>query len=98
MNYPIWNIVTSCIYKANKSYGVRETGEVEIRICNSRQGNNDKPNNYRQSTRLKLWPISNALLWWEGVVLRSYPFFLCLTLRHQGLVKSQLDRRDKQAI
>jgi hypothetical protein len=32
MNYPIWNIVTSCIYKANKSYGVRETGEVEVRI------------------------------------------------------------------
>jgi hypothetical protein len=32
MNYPIWNIVTSCIYKADKSYGVRETGEVEVRI------------------------------------------------------------------
>ena len=32
MNYPIWNIVTSCIYKANKSYGVRETWEVEVRI------------------------------------------------------------------
>ena len=32
MNYPIWTIVTSCIYKANKSYGVRETGEVEVRI------------------------------------------------------------------
>ena len=35
MNYPLWNIVTSCIYKANKSYGVRETGEVEVRIGTS---------------------------------------------------------------
>jgi hypothetical protein len=35
MNYPIWNIVTSCIYKADKSYGVRETGEVEVRIGTS---------------------------------------------------------------
>ena len=32
MDYPIWNRVTSCIYKANKSYGVRETGEVEVLI------------------------------------------------------------------
>ena len=33
--YPIWNIVTSCIYKSGKSYGVKERGEVEVRIGTS---------------------------------------------------------------
>jgi len=35
MEYPIWNKVTSCIYKGPKSYGVRETGEVEVLIGTS---------------------------------------------------------------
>ena len=35
-SYPIWNIVTACIYKGAKSYGVRERGEVEVRIGTSR--------------------------------------------------------------
>ena len=30
--YPIWNQVTACIYQSNKSYGVKETGDVEIRV------------------------------------------------------------------
>ena len=34
-SYPIWNIVTACIYKSAKSYGVRERGEVEVRIGTS---------------------------------------------------------------
>ena len=34
-SYPIWNKITACIYKSNKSYGVRERGEVEIRIGTS---------------------------------------------------------------
>ena len=34
-SYPIWNIVTACIYKGVKSYGVRERGEVEVRIGTS---------------------------------------------------------------
>ncbi len=34
-SYPIWNKITACIYKANKSYGVRERGEVEVRIGTS---------------------------------------------------------------
>jgi len=34
-SYPIWNIVTACIYKGKKSYGVRERGEVEVRIGTS---------------------------------------------------------------
>ena len=33
--YPIWNIITACIYKSAKSYGVRNTGEVEIRVGTS---------------------------------------------------------------
>jgi hypothetical protein len=38
-SYPIWNIVTACIYKGgengSKSYGVKETGEVEVRVGTS---------------------------------------------------------------
>ena len=42
--YPIWNIITACIYKngtpsdhhsGSKSYGVKDTGEVEIRVGTS---------------------------------------------------------------
>ncbi len=33
--YPIWNIITACIYNSAKSYGVKETGEVEIRAGTS---------------------------------------------------------------
>jgi|TARA_R100001460_G_scaffold49748_1_gene87964 DNA topoisomerase IB len=33
--YPIWNIITACIYKSAKSYGVRNTGEVEVRVGTS---------------------------------------------------------------
>ena len=33
--YPIWNKVTACIYKSGKSYGVRETGEVEVLVGTS---------------------------------------------------------------
>ena len=30
--YPIWNTVTNCLYKSNKSYGNRDTGEVNIAV------------------------------------------------------------------
>ena len=33
--YPIWNIITACIYGSNKSYGVKNTGEVEVRAGTS---------------------------------------------------------------
>ena len=33
--YPIWNKITACIYKADKSYGVRESGEVKIVVGTS---------------------------------------------------------------
>ena len=35
MEYPIWNKVEACIYKGQKSYGVRETGEVEVLVGTS---------------------------------------------------------------
>ena len=28
-SYPIWNNITACIYKASKSYGVREKGKAD---------------------------------------------------------------------
>ena len=33
--YPIWNIITACIYNSSKSYGVKNTGEVEVRVGTS---------------------------------------------------------------
>ena len=33
--YPIWNIINSCVDKGAKSYGVREHGDVEIRVGTS---------------------------------------------------------------
>ena len=34
-SYPIWNDVTACVYKGAKSYGVKETGDVEVLIGTS---------------------------------------------------------------
>lgn len=34
-SYPIWNNVTNCEYKSSKSYGNRNTGEVEIFVGTS---------------------------------------------------------------
>ena len=34
-NYPIWNKVTACIYNSIKSWGVKDTGEVEVLIGSS---------------------------------------------------------------
>ena len=33
--YPIWNTITACIYKSDKSYGVREKGMVNVRVGTS---------------------------------------------------------------
>jgi len=71
--------------------------------CDSQQQPNDRTNNHQHSTRLKLWLISNTLLWWKRVVLRSCPFFCAspiavfLSPLDQGLF-FYLDRTDKQAI
>ena len=35
-SYPIWNQVQACIYKSDKSYGVKERGEVNIKVGTSR--------------------------------------------------------------
>lgn len=34
-SYPIWNIITACIYKSPKSYGVKQDGKVEVRVGTS---------------------------------------------------------------
>ena len=33
--YPIWNSITACIYKSDKSYGVKKDGEVEVLVGTS---------------------------------------------------------------
>ena len=34
-SYPIWNKVTACIYKGQKSYGVKQTGDVSVYVGSS---------------------------------------------------------------
>jgi len=34
-SWPIWNEVMACVYKSDKSYGVKETGEVTVRVGTS---------------------------------------------------------------
>lgn len=34
-SYPIWNDVQSCAYASGKSYGVKQTGEVTVRVGSS---------------------------------------------------------------
>ena len=34
-SYPIWNEVKNCTYNSNKSYGNKETGEVNIYVGSS---------------------------------------------------------------
>ena len=34
-SYPIWNKVTACIYKGQKSYGVKQTGDVSVNVGSS---------------------------------------------------------------
>lgn len=33
--WPIWNRITACTYKSDKSYGVKETGEVTVKVGTS---------------------------------------------------------------
>jgi hypothetical protein len=40
-SYPIWNEVEACIYKSSKSYGVRETGEVRVKVGTSAKNSHD---------------------------------------------------------
>lgn len=35
MSRPIWNEVESCTYQGNKSYGVNETGRVNVKVGSS---------------------------------------------------------------
>lgn len=34
-SHPIWNNVTACKYNSNKSYGISDTGEVQILVGSS---------------------------------------------------------------
>jgi len=33
--YPIWNDIQSCAYASGKSYGVKQTGDVTVRVGTS---------------------------------------------------------------
>ena len=35
ISWPIWNQITACVYKSDKSYGVKATGEVTVKVGTS---------------------------------------------------------------
>lgn len=39
--YPIWNQVTACIYKSNRSWGARQTSEVQVKVGSSASNSHD---------------------------------------------------------
>lgn len=36
-HYPIWNVVSACIYKSRKDYGARDTSECTVRVGTSKK-------------------------------------------------------------
>ena len=34
-SWPIWNEVLACVYKSDKSYGIKATGEVTVKVGTS---------------------------------------------------------------
>jgi len=34
-SWPIWNQITACVYKSDKSYGVKATGKVTVKVGTS---------------------------------------------------------------
>ena len=51
-SYPIWNKVTACIYKGQKSYGVKQTGGGFglCRIVRQKLASLSKPHNHNEGT------------------------------------------------
>ena len=39
--YPIWNEVEACIYKSNKSYGAKQTSNVNVKVGTSARNSHD---------------------------------------------------------
>lgn len=39
--YPIWNEVTACIYKSNKSYGAVDTSETSVLVGSGRSNSHN---------------------------------------------------------
>jgi hypothetical protein len=36
-SYPIWNVVSACIYQSSKSWGAKQTAEVSVLVGSSAQ-------------------------------------------------------------
>ncbi len=51
-SYPIWNNVKNCLYKSSKSYGNRDTGEVDV-VVGSSYRNSHKFLRHTTTRRLK---------------------------------------------
>ena len=52
-SYPIWNQVQACIYKSDKSYGVKEKGVVNVKVGTSRTYSFDFVNHKTTKKRLQ---------------------------------------------
>ena len=40
-SYPIWNLITACIYQSGKSYGVKDQGDVKVLVGSSARNSHE---------------------------------------------------------
>lgn len=75
-SHPIWNQVTACKYNSNKSYGVSDTGKVNIKVGSS-GSNSHAFLEHITTRRFATWkgkPVCIFKFSVDGVVLKAMIF------------------------
>jgi len=76
-SHPIWNQVTACKYNSSKSYGISDTGEVEIYVGSSSKNSHSFLNHIttrRFYVHHKYGPVCVFKFSVDGVVLKEMIF------------------------
>lgn len=76
-SHPIWNQVTACKYNSSKSYGISDTGEVEIKVGSSASNSHSflrHVTTRRFTTHPKYGPVCIFKFSVDGVVLKEMIF------------------------
>ncbi len=75
--FPIWNDVTSCIYKGSKSFGAKDTSETEI-LVGSARNNSYTLAKQVVTRRFKEHPVHGSVCVFkvsiDGIVLKEIVF------------------------
>ena len=62
-SYPVWNIIDSCAYSGNKSYGIRKHGEVEVRVGSSSRNSHFSWRQKLPIENLRMGIVNSAFTW-----------------------------------